>query len=377
MDHHQKPILAVDDDADFLAYVAAALRSSGFSVATAGSCADARARLAERRYSLVLADLRLPDGSGLDVIAEARRHDPLAVGVVLTGHGSVDSALEAMREGAYDYITKPCEPDLLLAAVRRAQEQHSLKTALLEKTAQLERLQEQLSRRSAMIQNVSHELKNPLSVVYGYSAFLLKQRDECAPEDIERSLNSIHNNAERLNHLLEELLESTRVSGHRVELDRASIPASKLVEDAVHGFAVEADRRKVKLSAGPSTKEPVHADAARVHQVLGNLLSNALKFTPEGGRVVVTAENAGGEARFCVSDTGCGVSPDDLPHLFERFYQASTTKDQHSGLGLGLDISRGLVELHGGKIWAESELGRGSRFYFTLPKALTAASAKP
>ncbi len=373
---HQKPILAVDDDADFLAYVATTLRSAGCAVDTADSCAAARARIAEGRCSLVLADLRLSDGSGLDVLAEARRHDPLAVGVVLTGHGSVDTALEALREGAFDYVTKPCEPDLLLASVRRALEHHALKTALLEKTAQLQRLQEQLQHRQAMIQNVSHELKNPLSVVYGYSAFLLKQRDECKPEDIERSLHSIHNNAERLNHLLEELLESTRVSGHRVELSRVPVAAAKLVEDAVHAFAVEAQRRGVKLLTGPSTKQDVSADLARVHQVLGNLISNALKFTPAGGRVVVSAENAGADVRFSVADTGCGVSADDLPHLFERFYQASTTKDLHSGLGLGLDISRGLVELHGGRIWAESELGRGSRFCFTLPKALTAASAK-
>lgn len=375
MDTGKKPILAVDDDEEFLAYACAALRRGGFAVAAAGTCAQARALIAQGRFSLVLADLRLPDGSGLDLIGEARRHDPLAVGVVMTGHGSVESALEAMREGAYDYLTKPCEPDLLLASVRRAVEHHELKSALLDKTAQLERLQEQLHHRAKMIQNVSHELKNPLAVVYGYSAFLLKQRDECKPEDIERSLHSIHNNAERLNHLLEELLESTRLSGHKVSLDKRPIPAAKLVEDAVLAFAMEARRREVKLSAGPSTKEEVFADSPRVAQVLANLISNALKFTPQAGRVVVSADSAGGFARFCVADTGCGVSRDDLPHLFERFYQARTTKDQHSGLGLGLDISRGLVELHGGRIWAESEPGRGSRFFFTLPKAGAALTA--
>lgn len=370
---HQKPVLAVDDDAEFLSYLETTLRSAGYRVSAAGSCAEAAARIAQNRYSLVLADLQLPDGSGLDVIAEARRFDPLAVGVVVTGHGSVDTALEAMREGAYDYLTKPCEPDLLLASVRRALEHHALKTALVEKTAQLERLQEQLHDRSKLIQNVSHELKNPLSVVYGYSAFLLKQRNECKPEDIERSLHSIHNNAERLNHLLEELLESTRLSGRKVELEREALPAAKLVEETVQHFSVEADRRRVKLSAGLSTKEPVSADRARVQQVLSNLLSNALKFTPAGGRVVVSADKADGCVRFCVADTGCGIGAADLPHLFERFYQAERTKGQHAGLGLGLDISRGLVELHGGRIWAESEAGRGSRFFFTLPLAAEAA----
>lgn len=244
-----------------------------------------------------------------------------------------------------------------------------LKRQLRDKTSQLERLQAQLADRSRLLQDVSHELKNPISVVYGYSSFLLKQRDECKPEDIERSLHSIHNNAERLNHLLDELLESTRVASRKVELDRKPIPASRLAREAVDGFAPEAARRGVRLYAGACCDDEVSADAKRAMQVLANLLSNALKFTSEGGEVEVRARAAGDLVEFEVRDTGCGVPPDELPHLFERFYQASTTKARHAGLGLGLDISRGIVELHGGKMRAESEPGRGSRFFFTLPKA--------
>jgi signal transduction histidine kinase len=111
----------------------------------------------------------------------------------------------------------------------------------------------------------------------------------------------------------------------------------------------------------------VRADVRRVHQVLANLLGNALKFTPQGGTISVSVDSVEGIARFCVADTGVGIPAADVPHLFERFYQCEGTRSHHQGLGLGLEICKGLIELHGGRIWAESEPGRGSRFYFTLP----------
>lgn len=362
-------ILVVDDEPEFLLYISEVLARAGYLVERADCAASAKRALAKSRFALMISDLGLPDGSGLDLLKDARKTDPLCEGVALTGRGTVDSALEAMREGVYDYLIKPCAPEIVLAAVRRGVEHHSLKRALLDKTAQLERLQAQLADRSKMIQNVSHELKNPLSVVYGYSSFLLKSRDECKPEDIERSLSSIHNNAERLNHLLEELLESTRVSAKKIDLDRKPVSAAKLVKEALDSFAMEAKRRGVALRSGGACAEAVSADAKRIMQVLANLLTNALKFTSEGGEVAVYALDEGSEVLFKVRDTGCGIAPEDMPHLFERFYQADSTKARHAGLGLGLDISRGIVELHGGRIAVRSEPGHGSEFSFSLPKA--------
>lgn len=371
----QKPlkVLVVDDEEDFRLYVRRTLELAGYDVAAAGTLAQARRTLAEEpSIHLILADLHLPDGSGLDLIKEARRRDPLSEGIVLTGHGSVDSAVESLREGAYDYIVKPCEPDSLVAAVRRGASHSALKRALLEKTAQLETLKTQLDDKSRMLQNVSHELKNPLSVVYGYAAFLLKQGHEAAPEDVKKSLQSIHNNAERLNRLLEDLLEASRLSGRKIELSRERLDAAKLAEEAVTNHGLEAQHRGVSLKLSAEAGAFVFADAKRVQQILSNLIVNALKFTPSGGRVTVSVAPAEGFARFTVKDTGVGIAPEDLAHLFERFYQAESTRRAHHGLGLGLDICKGLVELHGGHIWAESTPGQGAAFHFTLPLAVPA-----
>lgn len=363
-----KSVLIVDDDQEFLSYVGTALKSEGYNVVSAGSASEASLRLKSRRFILVLADLRLPGASGLEVLEEARGIDPLAVGIVLTTYSSVASAMEALREGAYDYLIKPCSPAALLAAVRRGMEHYHLKTALLHKTAQLEKLQVQLHDKSRMIQNVSHELKNPLSVVYGYAAFLLKDHQHFAPEELKKTLQSIHTNAERLGDLLEELLEATRLSSRKIELQREALSAAHLCREAVDNILPEARKRgiEVRLHVLPQDR-PVNADPKRVHQILSNLLSNALKFTPQGGTVAISAENGEGFVRFCVRDTGVGIAAEDMPHLFERFYQAESTRRDHKGMGLGLEICKGLVELHGGRVWAESACGRGSSFYFTLP----------
>jgi signal transduction histidine kinase len=366
-------ILVVDDDPEFLLYARAALEASGYEVSGAESAAAASAALARRRFDLIVTDLRLPGASGLDVLDEARRRDPLSVGIVVTAHSSMETAMQALREGAYDYVVKPCEPDALAAAARRGVEHYRLRQALIEKTRQLESLETALQNRSKMIQNVSHELKNPLSVVYGYSSFLLNHGEECKPEDVKRGMQSIHNNAERLGHLLEELVESVRLHSHKVELALEPVSAEKLCHEACENAKLEAQRRGLSLANDCRTDALVLADAKRVQQILSNLLTNALKFTKEGG-IRVEAREENGTVRFTVADSGCGVPAEDLPHLFERFYQVSDMRKDQPGLGLGLDICKGLVELHGGRIWAESSAGSGSRFHFTLP--LTAARFK-
>jgi signal transduction histidine kinase len=375
MDKKPAPILVVDDDEEFLLYARTTLESAGYEVSTASTMGQAVHKLDHQRFALTISDLRLPSASGLDVLKEARRHDPLSVGIVVTGHSSMDTAMEALREGAYDYLTKPCDPDALVAAARRGVDHYRLKHALIEKTRQLETLEEQLHSRSTMIQNVSHELKNPLSVVYGYSAFLLNHGQECKPEDVRKSVQSIHNNAERLGSLLNELVDSVRLHNDKVELETEPTAAAKLCHEAAENAKFEAKRKGGHLTVDCETDALVRCDSKRVQQVLANLLGNAIKFTPAGGKLRIEAHEEGGEVRFSVRDTGCGISADDLPHLFERFYQSSVTRKSHAGLGLGLDICKGLVELHDGRIWAESELGIGSTFHFTLP--LTGVQAKP
>ncbi|MBI4677776.1 MAG: response regulator [Elusimicrobia bacterium] len=363
-------ILIVDDDEESLGYLRAALKPLGCEAVSASTGTAACRLIGARHFCMVLSDLRLPDMSGLDVLEAARKADPTTVGVVITAYGSVGSALEALREGAYDYLNKPVHPEALAAAVRRGLEHYRLKKTLLQKTSLVEKLQHQLEAKTQLIQNASHELKNPLTVVYGYSTFLLRQNAQGHdPEELRRNLESINRNAERLSVLLEELLESTRLSQHKVELRCEEESSVRIAGESVENARFEAERKGLSLKLELSAEEDlwIWADDGRVHQVLSNLIGNALKFTPGGGAITVSLDREGDHARFCVRDTGVGISPEGLSRVFDRFYQEEDAQQQNRGLGLGLNIARSLVELHGGRIWAESRLGAGSSFFFTIP----------
>ncbi|MDD5656344.1 MAG: ATP-binding protein [Elusimicrobia bacterium] len=364
------PILIVDDDEEFLLFLKTALDGAGYQTTAAASAAEASRELARRDFALILTDLRLAPASGIDLIKAARRRHPLAVGMIISAHGGVSAALEALREGAYDFLLKPCPSEVLLAAVARALEHHRLNQDLLDKTAQLERVEGQLKNKSRLLHDVSHEFRNPLSVVCGYSSLLLSgEPQSLPPRELARNLRSIHHNAARLNSMVEDLLDSARLAGGKVRLNPRPVDIPRLVAESVEDHGFMAAQRGLRLTADcPAGRElAVNADYDKVYQVLANLIGNAMKFTPDGGSVAVSAAAEGGGVRLCVRDTGPGLSADDAARVFERFYQAEGGRAAQRGLGLGLAICRELVELHGGRIWVETEPARGCAFFFTLP----------
>jgi signal transduction histidine kinase len=166
--------------------------------------------------------------------------------------------------------------------------------------------------------------------------------------------------------MIDDLLDISRIEAGRLAIDPAPEPVGPIVREAIETHRASAEEHGIELGFRlDDPLPPVIADRDRVLQVLGNLLANAVKFTPAGGRVEVGASREGEEVRWWVEDSGPGIPPEHLPHLFDRFWQAR--RSHRRGLGLGLAIVKGLVEAHGGRVWVESEPGRGSRFQFTLP----------
>ncbi len=221
---------------------------------------------------------------------------------------------------------------------------------------------------------VSHELRTPLNAIVGWAQVLQAgKRDEAT---LNRALESIGRNAAAQAGLVNDLLDVSRIVSGQMRLDLQPVRLAAVVEAAIETIAPAADAKRIRLvpalGADPGA---VTGDPARLQQVVGNLLSNAVKFTPPGGRVTIHLERGGGQVLLRVSDTGLGISPDFLPHVFDRFRQAdSSPTRRHGGLGLGLAIARYLVELHGGHIVAESP-GEGGGATFTV--ALPAADRRP
>ena len=237
----------------------------------------------------------------------------------------------------------------------------------------LSELKDRLDAKTRLMQDVAHELKNPLSVIHGYSSFLT--RENVPPEEMRKALRAIHSNAERVIAMVEQLQDAVRLESSGFAVETRVIEGAALLQEAVESAELEAARRGIRLRWRSPIGDSLHvvADPKRVLQVLANLIGNALKFTPEGGVVDVHAQRDGNVVRFCVIDSGPGIPADELPHLFARFHQTRDNTQKQKGLGLGLSICKGLVEAHGGRIWVESALGAGSAFNFTLPAALISA----
>jgi len=220
---------------------------------------------------------------------------------------------------------------------------------------------------------VAHDLRNPLSAIQ-MQANALKRKGAEPERRNPRPSDTILRAANRMNRLIGDLLDITTIEAGHLGIERSRISARQLVTDAVEAQRPLASAGSLEVRLEPADELPdVWGDPSRLLQVMENLVGNAIKFTPGGGRITVGAAPRDNEVLFWVADTGSGIAPDDLPHVFDRFWQAR--KGTRKGAGLGLPITRGIVETHGGRIWVESTLGRGSIFFFTVPQA-TALEAR-
>jgi signal transduction histidine kinase len=238
-------------------------------------------------------------------------------------------------------------------------------------SAELQNLEQ--SRRD-LVANVSHELKTPIAAIRAHLENLLDGVEHPDPHTLQVMLSQ----TERLSRLIEQLLELSRLESGELPLQREDVPLAPLVTQVLSEIDVaRSDSGVAVQSELPEDLPAVDADRERVHQVLYNLLDNAVRFTPSGGAVTVSAQRHNGSVEVRVADTGVGIPPEHLPRLFERFYRADPARSREDGgTGIGLAIARSVVEAHGGHIRAESELGKGSVFTFDLPVASTARNRR-
>jgi signal transduction histidine kinase len=228
--------------------------------------------------------------------------------------------------------------------------------------------------RRDLVANVSHELKTPISALRAHLENLLDGVESPAPETLQVMLSQ----SERLGRLVDRLLDLSRLESGETPLQRESVPLHPLVSQVLSEIEVARSDRGVAIQdLVPDDLPQILVDRERVHQVLFNLLDNAVRFTPPGGRVVVSARRSNGSCEVAVADTGPGIAPEHLPRLFERFYRVDPSRSHRDGgTGIGLAIARSVVEAHGGRIRAESEMGKGSTFTFELPVAPAAETRR-
>jgi two-component system sensor histidine kinase BaeS len=245
-------------------------------------------------------------------------------------------------------------------------EQDELGQLALHFNQMAERLEQTENMRRQLIGDVTHELRTPLTTIKGFLEGLI---DGVLPASDE-TFSQIYHEADRLQRLVEDLQELSRVEAGAYELHLKQASLADLVEATITRLGRQFEEKGVALTVQvPADLPPIQMDSDRIGQVLINLLGNALQYTPAGGSVRVQVEHQAGEVRVAVADTGIGIPPEHLPHLFTRFYRVDKSRARSGGgSGIGLTIARHLVEAHGGRIWVESRgAGKGSTFTFTLP----------
>ncbi|HEX5808860.1 MAG TPA: HAMP domain-containing sensor histidine kinase [Anaerolineales bacterium] len=232
-----------------------------------------------------------------------------------------------------------------------------------------EKLSEVEAMRRRLIGDVSHELRTPLTAIKGSMEGLMDGLLPATPETFQQ----IHSEADRINHLVDDLQELSRVEARAHPLDLRPVDISSVVQTVTKRLAPQAETKRIVLDADLAPDLPrLLADEDRLVQVLTNLTGNALQYTPENGRVIISVRQSQPDIQVSVRDTGTGIPPEHLPHIFDRFYRVDASRSRRAGggSGIGLTIARALVEAHGGRIWAESAgEGQGSVFHFTIPAA--------
>jgi signal transduction histidine kinase len=333
---------------------------------------EARQRLQKQPADVVLLDLSLPDAHGMETVTgmlEAAGDAPI---IVLTGLDDETTALKAVQAGAQDYLVKGNVDGALLGrAIRYAVERKRLeleRMQLLDREREARSVAEQaVQARDEVLRVVAHDLGNSLSAVLVTTQVLLRilpARDDTDP--IRQHVENVRSLVEQMQRLRRDLLDVTMLEAGRLSMDPRAVDPSELIQASLERYAPLATEKGIELQADLTKRLPViRADGSRIAQVAANLLTNALKFTGPGGKVLFGATAREPMVCFFVSDTGPGIAPDDLPYLFDRFW--TTRKGNPYGAGLGLAIAKGIVEAHGGSIWTESELGNGATFFFTVP----------
>ena len=370
-------ILIIDDEPGIRQGCQRALSPHRYQVDIAANSDDGLALIKTKLYDLVLLDVMMPGINGIDLIPIIHQKDTDTVCVIITGFATVELAVNAIKQGAYDFLTKPFTTDELNLAVQQALEhrQLSLETRRLQ-TIEAEaqqlaqeksRLQELDKTKAAFIRLVTHELQAPVNAIITYLDLILE--DYIEPGQQKQFLVRSEEKARQLLELVGDLLRYGRLKEINLTEQQEPVQVEIILERIIQQFTVQADEKQITLtqSIDPDLK-PVLSTPNQVESLWTNLLSNAIKYTPSGGKVEVQLHQEGTNLVAVVSDTGIGIPQESIERLYTEFFRANNAKAaQIPGTGLGLAIVKQVVERIGGEIHVNSVIDHGTTFTIILP----------
>jgi len=362
----KKPvILVIDDEESMRDSCSQTLTRGGFRAETAEDGSIGLEKVKETKPDLVLIDLKMPGISGMDVLEKVKEIDPNIISVVITGYATVESAVEAMKKGAYDFLPKPFTPEELRIIISRGLERRKLilETESLRKEKKL--IEENF------ITMVSHQLRSPLAAIQQFFEVILGGMVGEVQEKQKEMITRSRDRVDGLLKLIDGWLDVARLNGGQIVDKLKPLSLKKVIKKLIEDMQPLAQKNDVSLEFGPSSENDlVQGDEETLEQVFSNLITNAIRYNKSKGRVVITIKENKDFISAEVQDTGIGIAKEHLPFIFDQFYRVKRGEDQKiKGTGLGLSIANKIVDAHGGSIKASSELGKGSNFTVLLPKA--------
>lgn len=375
-------ILVVEDEVGSRLTLCGILEDVGYEVTGVEKGTEALEVIKDGNFNIILTDIKLPDVGGMSILELAKEINPDAAVIIMTGYASIETAVNAVNEGAYAYFVKPINMDEMKTAIVNALRQQRLSREnkrlvddlqrsnklLFEANSQLRAATEA---KSAFLAHMSHELRTPLNAIIGFSDLLIGGIGGEINNKQRQCLEDILSSGKHLLSLINDILDLSKVEAGKIDIRPESLRLADVVDDAVTTVKTMIDESRHELAISIAEDlPPVYGDRNRLKQILLNLLSNAIKFTPDGGKLYLETSRKGYFCQISMVDNGIGIRKEYQTCIFEPFTQLDTQPgERKQGTGLGLALSKQLIELLGGKIWVESEYGKGSRFSFTIPLA--------
>ncbi len=394
-------LLIIDDDQGLGVTLKGILKKVGYDVewVTTGSAGVEYVQKQDENHPLsaVFIDIRLPDMNGLDVLRAIKKKDPDIGAIMMTGFTNTETAISAMNEGAFAYLQKPYNVMEVKAMIERLIEKQKLiweNRILLQKMVELNadlekrvtqrtmdlenantklahtisKLREADQARSEFISMVSHELRTPLTAIIGFAQTIINQLEKLEKDNLKHFLQIIYTNGMMLSRLVESLLDMSRIQRDGMNLHYERFDLKSLTESVVESLRIIKPGLNFEVDIASEVRE-INCDKDRVQQVLTNLIGNAIKYSYAEGSVKVSGRLKGGEVEIRVADSGPGIPENALGKIFDAFFRVKDPINMKTpGTGLGLTITKALVEALGGTIGVESKVGYGSTFTFIIPR---------